>query len=93
MQTLLLSEIDILRSINHRYMIEMHEVYDSSKYVHLILPFYEGGELVEQIKIRPYTELETAVVMKKLLETLAHLHENLILHRDLKPENIILKST
>ena len=32
-------------------------------------------------------------MMRKLLETLAHLHENLILHRDLKPENIILTST
>ena len=71
----------------------MHEVYESTKYIHLLLPFLEGGELFKSIKKKGlYKESDAVQVMKNLLSALAYLHENLIVHRDLKPENLILAS-
>ena len=35
--TSMLSEIDILRRVEHKHVIKMFEVYESDKYVHLVL--------------------------------------------------------
>ena len=87
----LLSEIDIMRFINHSNIISLHEVYESTKYIHLLLPLYKGGELFKQIKKKHLFKEYVAVgVMKNFLSALAYLHENLIVHRDLKPENLVL---
>lgn len=83
-----------MRFIDHPNVIHLHEVYESTKYVHLLLPFLKGGELFKSIKARGlYKESDAAPVMKNFLSALAYLHENLIVHRDLKPENLLLAST
>ena len=82
-----------MRKISHPNIINLYEVYESTKYIHLLLPFLEGGELFKSIKKRGlYKESDAVQVMKKFLSALAYLHENLIVHRDLKPENLILTS-
>ena len=89
----LLKEIEIMRIMHHRTpnVIELYQVYDSSKYVHLLLPLLEGGELFQQIrKYGLYVESEAISIMKNFLSALASLHDNLVVHRDLKPENLIL---
>ena len=50
--TSVLLEIDILRKLKHPYIIEMYGVYESSKYIHLVLNYLDGGELFERIKSR-----------------------------------------
>ena len=45
----MLCEIDILRVMNHEYVIRLYEVYESEKYIHLVFDFLEGGELFEKI--------------------------------------------
>ena len=50
--TSVLLEIDILRKLQHPYIIEMYGVYESSKYIHLVLNYLDGGELFERIKCR-----------------------------------------
>ena len=47
-----LQEIDILRKLKHPHIINLYEVYESSKYIHLILSYLDGGELFERIKSR-----------------------------------------
>ena len=47
-----LLEIDIMRALNHPYIIKMYEVYESNKYVHLVLSHLEGGELFDRIKAK-----------------------------------------
>ena len=74
-------------------MIQLYEVYESTKYVHLLLPYLEGGELFARIKSKGlFKESYAREIMKKFLSALAYLHKNLIVHRDLKPENLILVS-
>jgi serine/threonine protein kinase len=45
-------EIDILRTLKHPFIIQLHEVYESNKYIHLVLSYLDGGELFERIKSR-----------------------------------------
>ena len=51
----------------------------------------QGGELFDRIVSKShYSEKEARDLIKKLLETLAYMHENNVVHRDLKPENLLL---
>ena len=39
-----------MRKISHPNIIKLYEVYESTKYIHLLLPFLAGGELFKSIK-------------------------------------------
>lgn len=72
-------------------MVPLYEVYESTKYIHLLLPYLEGGELFEKIKAKTkYKEGDAKHVMNQFLSALAYLAERKVVHRDLKPENLIL---
>ena len=89
----MLLEIDILRKLKHPFIIGLHEVYESNKYIHLVLSYLDGGELFERIKSRQVYQEKIAIdVMKNMLEALKYMHANNVVHRDLKPENLILNS-
>ena len=77
--------------MKHPNVIEMFEVYESDKYIHMVFEYLEGGELFERIKARgQYSEQKAMLAMKNFLNALMYLHEKGIIHRDLKPENLIL---
>ena len=79
--------------MNHPNIIKLFEVYESTKYIHLLCPYLEGGELFERIKSKGiYKEQDAVKVMQQFLSALAYLEEKKIVHRDLKPENLILVS-
>jgi calcium/calmodulin-dependent protein kinase I len=79
--------------MDHPNIIKLHEVYESSKYIHLLCPYLEGGELFERIKSKGlYQEKNAAKVMTQFLSALAFMETKRIVHRDLKPENLILVS-
>lgn len=85
------AEIQVLRHLDHPQIIKLYEVYESHKYIHLMLPFLEGGELFERIKSKErYKESDAAKVMFKFLSALDYLASKRVVHRDLKPENLIL---
>ena len=91
MKNSVLLEIDVLRNMKHPNVIELYEVYESSKYIHLLLPYLEGGELFERIKAKGlYKESDAVKVMRSFLSALKYLCEKNVVHRDLKPENLIL---
>jgi serine/threonine protein kinase len=70
-----LLEIDVLRMVRHQNVVHLEEVYESEKYIHLIVEYLEGGELFERIKLKSlYSEKEALKVMKTLLSTLDFLH-------------------
>ena len=71
----MLKEINIMRFMNHDNVIELYEVYESTKYIHLLLPFLEGGELFARIKCKGlYKESDAAPVMRNFLSALDYLH-------------------
>ncbi len=82
-----------MRKLKHPFIITLYEVYESEKYIHLVLSYLDGGELFERIKSRKVYQEKIAIdVMRNMLEALRYMHENNVVHRDLKPENLILAS-
>ena len=45
----MLQEIAVLRKLSHPNVIELYEVFESRKSIHMILPLLTGGELFERI--------------------------------------------
>ena len=88
----LLSEIEILKSLDHPHIIRFIEYFEESSKIYLILEKCEGGELYSQIlKINCLSEELSASLMKQILSAVNYLHQKQIIHRDLKPENILFE--
>jgi len=88
----LISEINIMRRLDHESIIKLHDVYESENHVYLVQEVLHGGELFDRIvKKGQYTERDACTLMTKLLSALAYMHSRGIMHRDIKPENLILK--
>ena len=83
----------MLRTIAHDNVLQLYETYETTKYIHLLLPYLEGGELFEKIKSKGlYRESDARPVMRNFLSALEYLHRHRVVHRDLKPENLLLAS-
>jgi len=86
-------EIDILRTCDHANIIQLVDVHEDEKSIHLVQELCNGGELFDRIIERGhYTEHDAKQIMYKLLLAVNYCHEKGICHRDLKPENFIFKS-
>lgn len=54
----------MLRKLEHPNITELYEVYESGKYIHLVLPLLSGGELFDSIKAKGlYKESDAVRVM------------------------------
>mmetsp|Transcript_28613 Transcript_28613/g.42328 ORF Transcript_28613/g.42328 Transcript_28613/m.42328 type:complete len:336 (+) Transcript_28613:65-1072(+) len=84
-------EVDICKRIDHPHIVKIHEVFESEKFVYLVMDHMEGGELFDQIIARgSLSEKEAADIVAKICRALKYLHDQGISHRDLKPENVLL---
>ncbi|KAA0197266.1 hypothetical protein HAZT_HAZT003149, partial [Hyalella azteca] len=81
-------EVQILRMVaGHPYIIELHDVFESSTFIFLVFELCKNGELFDYLtSVVTLSEKKT----KLLMEALKHVHSKNIVHRDLKPENILL---
>ncbi|XP_074055200.1 serine/threonine-protein kinase DCLK3 [Macrotis lagotis] len=86
------SEIFIIRSLSHPNIVKLHEVYETTTEIYLILEYVRGGDLfdaiIENVK---FSEHEAACMITDLCEALVHMHDQRIVHRDLKPENLLVQ--
>ena len=78
-------------------MIKYHEIYEDKRAIFIVMEYTDGEELFDVISKRVelsgnFSEYETAVIMKKLLQTVEFLHENHIMHKDIKPKKILVTS-
>lgn len=87
------SECAILRRLNHPCVIHVHDVYDTSDAVYIILELAEGGELFDRVVASgQLDEKTTKFLFRQMCLGVKYLHEQSITHRDLKPENVLLTS-
>jgi len=87
-----LSEIMVLKQLDHPNILKIHEIFEDRKYFFVIMEFCSGGELFNRIiKKRFLSERKAAEIMYQLLSAIAYCHGKNIIHRDLKPENILLE--
>ena len=87
-------EIAVLRKCAaNKRIVRLHEVYETSTDMILILELATGGELQRICDGEEcLTESQARRAMRHILEGLAFLHERNIAHLDLKPQNILLSS-
>jgi len=84
-------EVQCLRTIHHNHCIELFDVYEETKYIHLITELCTGGELHDRIVSNtwhpPLRDLST--LFRNIMEALAYLHNHGVVHRDLKAANFM----
>jgi len=86
-------EVDILKRIQHPNIIAVVEIYETPRYLNLVMELATGGELFDSIVSRgKYSEKDAASILQQVASACAYLHSIGIVHRDLKPENLLLES-
>jgi len=86
----LLTEISILKKVNHKNVINMKEIFETRKKLYLIMDVLDGGELFDRIvESGSFSEKDASNLSKNILGAIEYLHGLFIVHRDLKPENLL----
>ncbi|ORX55880.1 Pkinase-domain-containing protein [Piromyces finnis] len=90
-EKLILREISILHKLDHKNIIKLYDVFETSKNIVIQTEYAEGGELFERIiELGYYSENMARKTIHELLDAIDYLHSLNIIHRDLKPENLLL---
>eukprot|EP01132_Coremiostelium_polycephalum_P004193 gene4193-5248_t len=88
-----IAEKDILKRINHPFIVKLHYAFQNEKKLYLVMDFINGGQLFYHLqKESMFSENQVRFYIAELVLALEHLHGLNIVHRDLKPENILLDS-
>jgi len=92
-------EIQILKEVDHPNIIDLIDVYEDTKYLHLITEVCTGGELFDRIIAKTqsaeghFSERDAANLIRDICDAINYCHEKKqIVHRDLKPENFLYKT-
>src|SRR6516164_1261804 len=84
-------EAQVLASLNHPNIAQIHGVDDSSGTPALVMELVDGPTLADRIAKGPIPLDEALPIAKQIAEALEAAHEQGIIHRDLKPANIKLR--
>lgn len=95
--TLIMEEIDKLKSLDHPAVLRLFEYYADAKALYLITDLLQGGDLLEAVesayaKRKPLAEPWVRDVFRQVCEGVAYCHAKGVMHKDLKLENIMLCS-
>lgn len=74
-------EIEILKEVKHPHIIELVEVYEDERYLHLITELCTGGELFDRIIAKTqspeghFSEHDAAKLVRDILDAIQYCHE------------------
>ena len=94
----LVSELQILKKLNHPNIAKLIKVIDNETQIHIliVMEYCNGGSLLDclnKFKLNhgiPFTEEIVQYLTKQIVDALVYIHGNNIIHRDLKSENIMV---
>ncbi|XP_046822730.1 serine/threonine-protein kinase ULK3 isoform X1 [Vespa crabro] len=87
----LMTEISVLKILNHEHIIKMKEFFSIEKRVYIVTEYCDGGDLSKYIK--KHGQLPENICQRLLQQlglALKYLKNQNISHMDLKPENLFL---
>ena len=98
---LIRNEILLLHEAHHPNIVELRDLFEDDKYVHIVMERCTGGDLFDRVvsenprQLRSHAEIvkyetRTAHVIRSILHVLKYLHSKFIVHRDIKPEHFLL---
>ena len=92
--SLINNEITILKILNHKNIIKLYEVFETSNFIFIVTELCTGKELFDMIYTKKnLTESEALPIFHQLIDALVYLHNMNIVHRDIKPEHILFDNS
>lgn len=86
-------EISLMRILDHPYLLNLIDVYETETHLFLVLEYAEHGELYDYLAEMGSIGAQLALkFFRQMIYGLEFLHSHSICHRDLKPENVLLDS-
>jgi DNA-binding NarL/FixJ family response regulator len=83
-------EYEIISSITHRAIAEIHDFGSLPKHLYLAMEYFPCGDLRDRLR-NPLSVDESLYYLRAIAEALRVIHVFGILHRDLKPANVMLR--
>ena len=84
-------EIAVLRLVNHPNVMKLFDVYETSRYLFLVLEYVQGGELFDHLVRKGRLLPDEALrFFQQIIHGVEYCHKHMVCHRDLKPENLLL---
>ena len=83
-------EAEAAASLNHPYIVPIHEVGEREGVCYFSMGLIEGEQLDEIAKRDPMSIRSAVELIVKVAHTVHYAHEHGVLHRDIKPGNILL---
>jgi len=92
----LINEIDIMRTIHHENIIRLYFVYETEKYVYLVMELVQGKPLQDVLKktnfvMNDWSESRVMETIRSILDALNYIKSKGLMHRDLKPGNMLIE--
>ncbi|KAJ2489486.1 hypothetical protein IWW37_003949 [Coemansia sp. RSA 2050] len=84
-------EIAALKAVNFSYIVRLHDIIETERYIGIVIEYASGGELFDHILAhRQLKENDACRLFAQLIAGVSYLHASNIVHRDLKLENLLL---
>ena len=92
-ETEIKQEIEILKQLNHPYILKLYEYYMTDENIYLVEEFCCEGDLSDKLfKMEIFPEFIVKIIMIQIFKALMYLSTKNIIHGDLKLENILVDS-
>uniref|UniRef100_A0A8D2CLJ2 non-specific serine/threonine protein kinase n=1 Tax=Sciurus vulgaris TaxID=55149 RepID=A0A8D2CLJ2_SCIVU len=90
-QETVLREREWLMSLEHRNMIQLFQVIETTRYMYLVMEYAEGGQLRLRIpREGGLAEVKVRRAFRQMVQVVHYCHQKGVAHLDLKPENFVV---